>query len=121
MLPAPLFLGTNTTQLSGSMLVLVPLVLLRVTQVQYVERTRDMVSELRKKNIDLEKFSDDISKLNEGLLETLAEIIDLRDPYVLGHSRRVTNWQQIWRKGLDCMKNKWNWSARAAFCMISEN
>jgi putative nucleotidyltransferase with HDIG domain len=72
------------------MLVLVPLILLRVSQVQYVDRTRDMVSELRKKNDALEKYSDQISKLNEGLLETLAEIIDLRDPYVLGHSRRVT-------------------------------
>ena len=69
---------------------LVPLLLLRVSQVQYVERTRNMVSELRQKNIDLEKYTDDITKLNEGLLDTLAEIIDLRDPYVLGHSRGVT-------------------------------
>jgi len=74
----------------GSLLVIVPLLLLRVSQVQYVERTREMVSELRQKNSVLEKYSNEITKLNEGLLDTLAEIIDLRDPYVLGHSRGVT-------------------------------
>ena len=78
----------------GSLLVLVPLLLLRVSQVQYVERTREMVSELRKKNLDLEKYSDEITKLNEGLLDTLAEIIDLRDPFVLGHSRRVADFAE---------------------------
>jgi diguanylate cyclase (GGDEF)-like protein/putative nucleotidyltransferase with HDIG domain len=76
--------------LIGSLLVVVPILLLRLSQVQYVERTRDMVAELRQKNFTLQKFTDEISKLNDGLLDTLAEIIDLRDPYVLGHSRKVT-------------------------------
>jgi putative nucleotidyltransferase with HDIG domain len=49
-----------------------------------------MVSEMREKNFDLEKYSEEITKLNDGLLDTLAEIIDLRDPFVLGHSRGVT-------------------------------
>jgi putative nucleotidyltransferase with HDIG domain len=48
------------------------------------------VAELRQKNFTLQKFTDEITKLNDGLLDTLAEIIDLRDPYVLGHSRKVT-------------------------------
>jgi len=74
----------------GSLLVIVPLLLLRVSQVQYVERTRGMVSEMRVENIALEKSSEEIARLNDGLLDTLAEIIDLRDPYVLGHSRGVT-------------------------------
>ncbi len=82
--------GYKYDPLIGSLLVIVPLLLLRVSQVQYVERTRDMVSELRVKNIALEKYTDEITKLNDGLLDTLAEIIDLRDPYVLGHSRGVT-------------------------------
>jgi diguanylate cyclase (GGDEF)-like protein/putative nucleotidyltransferase with HDIG domain len=82
--------GYKHDPLIGSLLVIVPLILLRVSQVQYVERTRSMVGELRKKNNDLEIYSDEIAKLNEGLLDTLAEIIDLRDPYVLGHSRGVT-------------------------------
>jgi len=63
--------GYQHNPIIGSLLVVVPLLLLRVSQVQYVERTRDMVAELRKKNVDLEKYSDDISKLNEGLLDPL--------------------------------------------------
>lgn len=82
--------GYKYDPLIGSMMVVVPLLLLRVSQVQYVERTRGMVSELRTKNVALEKNTEEITKLNDGLLDTLAEIIDLRDPYVLGHSRGVT-------------------------------
>ena len=82
--------GYKNDPIVGSLLVIVPLLLLRVSQVQYVERTRGMVSELRTKNSALEKYTDEITKLNDGLLDTLAEIIDLRDPYVLGHSRGVT-------------------------------
>jgi diguanylate cyclase (GGDEF)-like protein/putative nucleotidyltransferase with HDIG domain len=83
--------GYKHDPIVGSLLVLVPLLLLRVSQVQYVERTRGMVSEMRVKNTALEKYSDEITRLNDGLLDTLAEIIDLRDPYVLGHSRGVTD------------------------------
>jgi diguanylate cyclase (GGDEF)-like protein/putative nucleotidyltransferase with HDIG domain len=82
--------GYKYDPLIGSLLVIVPLLLLRVSQVQYVNRTRGMVSELRVKNAALEKYTEEITKLNDGLLDTLAEIIDLRDPYVLGHSRGVT-------------------------------
>ena len=74
----------------GTLLVIVPLLLLRISQVQYVERTKNMVAELREKNATLEKYSDEITKLNDGLLDTLAEIIDLRDPYLFGHSQGVS-------------------------------
>jgi putative nucleotidyltransferase with HDIG domain len=69
-----------------------PMFLLRISQRQYVERTREIVTELREKNQILKKNSDEISELNEGLLTTLSEIIDLRDPYVLGHSKQVSNY-----------------------------
>jgi putative nucleotidyltransferase with HDIG domain len=64
--------------------------LLRFSQVQYVGHTRDIVQTLRKKNLDLEKSANEIQELSEGLLTTLSEIIDLRDPYVLGHSKQVS-------------------------------
>jgi putative nucleotidyltransferase with HDIG domain len=70
----------------------IPMVLLRVSQKQYIERTRQIVTELREKNQALKKNSDEIIELNEGLLMTLSEIIDLRDPYVLGHSKQVSNY-----------------------------
>ena len=85
-------LGYHEENVLGAMLMMTPLVLLRISQKQYVDRTRGVVTELREKNIALEKNAAEINQLNDGLLETLAEIIDLRDPYVLGHSKRVTSY-----------------------------
>jgi putative nucleotidyltransferase with HDIG domain len=70
----------------------IPMVLLRVSQKQYLERTRAVVTELREKNQVLKKNSEEILELNDGLLVTLSEIIDLRDPYVLGHSKLVSQY-----------------------------
>ena len=83
--------GYREEGILGALLMMVPLLLLRISQKQYVDRTREVVTELREKNIVLEKNAKEINQLNDGLLDTLAEIIDLRDPYVLGHSKRVTN------------------------------
>jgi len=54
------------------------------------DKTKIMVAELKDKNVALEQSACEINKLNEGLLNTLAEVVDLRDPYVLGHSQGVT-------------------------------
>ena len=48
----------------------------------------------------LKQYTFDISKLNDGLLDTLAEIIDLNDPSVLGHSRKVTDFAEKLAKQL---------------------
>jgi putative nucleotidyltransferase with HDIG domain len=74
----------------GILLMTVPMVLLRFSQKQYISRTREAVLELREKNLILKKSSEEIGELNEGLLEILSEIIALRDPYVLGHSKQVS-------------------------------
>ena len=71
---------------------IMPLLILRYSQMQYVEHTRKVVTELRNKNQELEKSAREINELNEGLLTTLSEIIDLRDPYVLGHSKQVSEY-----------------------------
>ena len=84
--------GYRENGIFGAVLMMVPLFLLRISQKQYVDRTREAVTELREKNIVLEKSAKEINHLNDGLLDTLAEIIDLRDPYVLGHSKRVTHY-----------------------------
>jgi putative nucleotidyltransferase with HDIG domain len=85
-----LIFGYIHADLLGIVFLAVPLLLLRFSQVQYVGHTRNIVKELRKKNLDLEKSADEIQELSEGLLTTLSEIIDLRDPYVLGHSKQVS-------------------------------
>lgn len=78
--------------LFGTVVILVPLLLLRLSQVQYLERTKIVVNELKNKNIALEKSAEEIQRLNDGLLDTLAEVVDLRDPDVLGHSRQVAHY-----------------------------
>jgi diguanylate cyclase (GGDEF)-like protein/putative nucleotidyltransferase with HDIG domain len=75
--------------LFGVFVILVPLLLLRLSQLQYIDKTKAIVFELRAKNVTLEKSTQEINKLSEGLLNTLAEVVDLRDPDVLGHSKQV--------------------------------
>jgi putative nucleotidyltransferase with HDIG domain len=84
--------GYMHDRITGLLLMTIPMILLRISQKQYLERTRDVVTELREKNQALKKNSEDILELNEGLLVTLSEIIDLRDPYVLGHSKLVSQY-----------------------------
>ncbi len=74
----------------GILLMVIPMFLLRLSQQQYISRTSEAVVALREKNQTLKKNSAQIFELNEGLLETLSEIIDLRDPYVLDHSKQVS-------------------------------
>jgi putative nucleotidyltransferase with HDIG domain len=92
--------GYKHDHITGLVLMVAPMFLLRISQKQYVERTREIVTELREKNQILKKNSDEISELNEGLLTTLSEIIDLRDPYVLGHSKQVSNYAVNIAKGI---------------------
>jgi diguanylate cyclase (GGDEF)-like protein/putative nucleotidyltransferase with HDIG domain len=84
--------GYRHDQITGLLLMVIPMFLLRVSQKQYLERTRAVVTELREKNQVLKKNSEEILELNEGLLLTLSEIIDLRDPHVLGHSKQVSRY-----------------------------
>jgi diguanylate cyclase (GGDEF)-like protein/putative nucleotidyltransferase with HDIG domain len=86
------FFSYSHAGLIGLLATSIPLVLIRMGQKQYIDRTRAMVTELKEKNLILEKNAEEISRLNEGLLEALAEVIDLRDPYVLGHSKQVANY-----------------------------
>jgi diguanylate cyclase (GGDEF)-like protein/putative nucleotidyltransferase with HDIG domain len=85
-------LGFNVANLLGVLAFIVPLLALRYSQVQFIERTRNLVNQLRTNNIELEKQSKEISILNEELLQTLATIVDLRDPFTLGHSKQVTRY-----------------------------
>jgi diguanylate cyclase (GGDEF)-like protein/putative nucleotidyltransferase with HDIG domain len=85
-----LIFGYEQNHVIGLLITIVPMILLRMSQKQYIDRTREVVAELREKNEILKKNTEEISDLNEGLLVTLSEIIDLRDPYVLGHSKQVS-------------------------------
>jgi putative nucleotidyltransferase with HDIG domain len=86
-----LIIGYKYDQNAGILLMVIPMVFLRISQKQYIAHTRQAVVELREKNQSLKKSSEEILELNDGLLETLSEIIDLRDPHVLGHSKQVSH------------------------------
>jgi diguanylate cyclase (GGDEF)-like protein/putative nucleotidyltransferase with HDIG domain len=78
--------------LFGTVVVLVPLLLLRLSQAQFIDRTKFMVNELRSKNVALENSAQEIHRLNDSLLDMLAEVVDLRDPHVFGHSKQVAHY-----------------------------
>jgi putative nucleotidyltransferase with HDIG domain len=87
-----LIFGYKHDHIVGLILMVIPMLFLRISQKQYIDRTREVVAELREKNQILKRNSEEISDVNEGLLLTLSEIIDLRDPYVLGHSQQVSKY-----------------------------
>lgn len=85
-----LIFGYKSDRSTGILLMVIPMILLRFSQQQYISRTKAAHIELRKKNQILKKSSEEIVELNDGLLEILSEIIDLRDPHVSGHSKQVS-------------------------------
>jgi diguanylate cyclase (GGDEF)-like protein/putative nucleotidyltransferase with HDIG domain len=82
-------------KLIGVLVILVPLLLLRLSQMQYIEHTKSLVNQLRGTNLELRKKAEEISSLNEELLVALSNIIDLRDPYVMGHSQNVARYATL--------------------------
>lgn len=79
----------------GLLAILAPLLVLRYSQKLYIDRTRENVSQLKAKNQALEQSSQEILALNDELLETLAEMVDLRDPHVIRHSRQVAIYAEM--------------------------
>jgi diguanylate cyclase (GGDEF)-like protein/putative nucleotidyltransferase with HDIG domain len=85
-----LVVGYSFAAVPGVLAVLVPLLMLRFSHIQYINKTKSMVGQLRDQNIELEDNSNRITMLNEELLHSLANVIDLRDPYTFGHSKGVS-------------------------------
>jgi len=78
--------------LLGLIVIIVPLMVLRYSQSMYINRTTDLVAHLRKTNWELEASSSEITKLNNELLQVLSYVIDMRDPFILGHSQQVVHY-----------------------------
>ncbi|MCJ7625835.1 MAG: diguanylate cyclase [Anaerolineaceae bacterium] len=76
----------------GVGVILAPLLIVRLSQKQYIDRTKVIVQELRETNIALQNSLLEIRTLNDELLLVLAEVIDMRDPFVLGHSQHVSRY-----------------------------
>jgi len=95
-----LIFSYQTAGLLGTIITLIPLMLLRFSQMQYIDRTKLVVQEIREKNTALQRSANEIHRLSDGLLDTLAEVVDLRDPYVLGHSKQVARYAVLMAKKL---------------------
>ena len=104
----------------GIVVVLIPLVMLRYSQKQYIDHTEAVVAKLRNTNVTLTKQAEEITLLNEELLVALAKATDMRDPYVMEHSLNVARYAKLIAQELGLSKRA-SWSARPACCMISAN
>jgi diguanylate cyclase (GGDEF)-like protein/putative nucleotidyltransferase with HDIG domain len=96
-----LFLSVAYTQFGvlGIAVFILPIVMMRYTQKQYVDRTEDGVRELRRMNEELTvanqeiaTASNSIQRFNDELFEMLARFFDARDPYVSGHAATVAKY-----------------------------
>lgn len=79
----------------GIIVIMVPLFMLRFSQAQYLDHTKALVSRLRENNRELTEQAAEITLLNEELLLTLAHSADLRDPYVMEHSKHVSRYAEL--------------------------
>jgi putative nucleotidyltransferase with HDIG domain len=84
-----LFYSYLTVGAFSVLVLLVPLAILHFSQRQYIEATKSMVAQLNASNESLTKRSEEVQRLNDELLLALASTIDLRDPFVVEHSRHV--------------------------------
>jgi diguanylate cyclase (GGDEF)-like protein/putative nucleotidyltransferase with HDIG domain len=85
----------------GVLVFSVPILIMHLTQKEYVQRTENSVREFRRMNQELSQANHEIAyakesieQLNEELFLTLAKIIDARDPYVSGHATQVGEYAQ---------------------------
>jgi len=87
-----LAIGYLNSGIIGVTIFFVPLLMLRISQNQYLSRTESMVLQLRAVNAELVERSDQISAMNDGLILALSHVSDLRDPYVHGHAKHVARY-----------------------------
>ena len=76
-----------------------PVVMMRVSQKQYVDKTQDSMKELKRMNEQLAFANHEVlsahmtmQNLNDELFLTLSRIIDARDPYVGNHAAKVADY-----------------------------
>lgn len=89
-----------TAGLIGIVVVLIPLIMLRYSQKQYIDHTEAVVAKLRSTNVKLTQQAEEITLLNEELLVALAKATDMRDPYVMEHSLNVARYAELIAKEL---------------------
>lgn len=90
-----MLLSYRTAGLLGVLLLLAPLAMLHISQRQYINATKHMVDQLRATNALLFQQTQEVEELNKELMLALASTIDLRDPFVVEHSRHVARYAAL--------------------------
>jgi putative nucleotidyltransferase with HDIG domain len=90
-----LFYSYETVGAFSVLILLVPLAMLHFSQHQYIKATKSMVEQLNEKNEILSNRNQEVQRLNDELLLALASTIDLRDPFVVEHSRHVARYAAL--------------------------
>ncbi len=101
-----LAIGYLNSGVIGVTIFFVPLLMLRISQNQYLSRTESMVLQLRAANNELVARSSEISAMNEGLILALSHASDLRDPYVHGHAQHVARYAVLIAKEIGVSKER---------------
>lgn len=89
----------------GLIVFVLPILMMRYSQMQYVEQTEDSIRELKRLNQELASANQEtisannaVQQLNDELFLTLAQIIDARDPYVSCHAAKVADYAVVLAK-----------------------
>ena len=105
----------------GIAVFVVPAAMMRYALIQYVQRTRDGMQEMKRMNRQLIQAnaevihaSRSIRQMNEELFLTLSKIIDARDPYVSGHATKVTDYSIAVANELAFPPERVEWMRQAA-------
>lgn len=86
----------------GMIVFVLPILMMRYSQMQYVAQTEDNLHELKRLNQELARANQGVisannavQQLNNELFMTLAQIIDARDPYVSCHAAKVADYAVV--------------------------
>ena len=86
----------------GMIVFVLPILMMRYSQMQYVEQTEGSIRELKRLNQELARANQEtisanntVQQLNNELFSTLAQIIDARDPYVSCHAAKVADYAVV--------------------------
>lgn len=108
-----LLFGYTKAGPAGLVIAVVPAIIVRIGQKQYMARTKSLVTRLEEVVSDLKLRTREVSRLNEELLVALGNAVDARDPDVIGHSRHVARYAVLIARELNLSRERVNLVRRA--------
>jgi len=104
--------------LAGILAFVAPPVMMHIAMRQYIAKTTETVTELKRRNSQLARANEEISEINTRLhrtydetLEALASALDARDRETKGHSLRVTRYMMDMARQMGVPPNTPEWIA----------